>query len=426
LFKKNNKVLDVYFFILFSLIPATIIFGSAVSLVNILLINFSFICLVIYKKEYKFFLNKTVKLILIFYLYLIFNSIISENFSIGVLRNLGFFRLIILFFAFNYFFYHKNFFNKILIIWAFTLLALSIDVYIESYTGTNIFGYGEQYGKRIVSFFKDEPIAGGYISAFYLIIIGYLFSLSHKFSSNYKYLILLFSLFFLWAILLTGERSNSIKAIFGFFIFYFINDQFKINEKLISVLLIFVLIGSLINTSDYIKTRYKSELIDSIVYAYQSKKVDLSTREFRKSDEASFLIKYYELYKSGFSVFKDYPFFGAGNKNYRYVTCAEDRNPNYVCTTHPHQVYFEFLAEHGFIGTVIILFILFSLVFSKLKIIFQSKNYVQIGSFIFLLISFVPLLPSGAFFADYNLTIFWLNLSLMYSVNNKTNIFSKN
>ena len=426
MFKKNNKVLDVYFFILFSLIPATIIFGSAVSLVNILLINFSFICLVIYKKEYKFFLNKTVKLILIFYLYLIFNSIISENFSIGVLRNLGFFRLIILFFAFNYFFYHKNFFNKILIIWAFTLLALSIDVYIESYTGTNIFGYGEQYGKRIVSFFKDEPIAGGYISAFYLIIIGYLFSLSHKFSSNYKYLILLFSLFFLWAILLTGERSNSIKAIFGFFIFYFFNDQFKINEKIISVLLIFVLIGSLINTSDYIKTRYKSELIDSIVYAYQSKKVDLSTREFRKSDEASFLIKYYELYKSGFNVFKDYPFFGAGNKNYRYVTCAEDRNPNYVCTTHPHQVYFEFLAEHGFIGTVIILFILFSLVFSKLKIIFQSKNYVQIGSFIFLLISFVPLLPSGAFFADYNLTIFWLNLSLMYSVNNKTNIFSKN
>ena len=426
MFKKNNKALDVYFFILFSLIPAAIIFGPAVSLVNILLINFSFTFLIIYKKEYNFFLNKTVKLILIFYLYLIFNSIISENFSIGVLRNLGFFRLIILFFAFNYFFYHKSFFNKILIIWAFTLLALSIDVYIESYTGTNIFGYGEQYGKRIVSFFKDEPIAGGYISAFYLIIIGYLFSLSHKFSSNYKYLILLVSLFFLWAILLTGERSNSIKAIFGFFIFYFINDQFKINEKLISVLLIFVLIGSLINTSDYIKTRYKSELIDSIVYAYQSKKVDLSTREFRKSDEASFLIKYYELYKSGFNVFKDYPFFGAGNKNYRHVTCIEDRNPNYVCTTHPHQVYFEFLAEHGFIGTTIILFILFSLVFSKLKIIFQSKNYVQIGSFIFLLISFVPLLPSGAFFADYNLTIFWLNLSLMYSVNNKTNIFSKN
>jgi hypothetical protein len=62
----------------------------------------------------------------------------------------------------------------------------------------------------------------------------------------------------------------------------------------------------------------------------------------------------------------------------------------------------------------------------KLKIILQSKNYIQIGCFIFLLISIMPLLPSGAFFSDYNFTIFWLNVSLMYSVNNKTNVFSKN
>jgi len=237
---------------------------------------------------------------------------------------------------------------------------------------------------------------------------------------------LLISLFFIWAVLLTGERSNSIKAIFGLFIFYFINDQFRIKEKLISILLVFILIGSLINSSDYIKTRYKSELIDSIVYVYQSKKSDLSTRKFRKSFEPSFLIKYYELYKSGFAVFKDHPYFGAGNKNYRHVTCAEVRNLNYICTTHPHQIYFEFLAEHGFIGTAIILFILFSLIFSKLKIILQSKNYIQIGCFIFLLILFTPILPSGAFFADYNFTIFWLNLSLMYAINNKTNVFSKN
>ncbi len=162
------------------------------------------------------------------------------------------------------------------------------------------------------------------------------------------------------------------------------------------------------------------------MYVYQSKKSDLSTRKFRKSFEPSFLIKYYELYKSGFAVFKDHPYFGAGNKNYRHVTCAEVRNPKYICTTHPHQIYFEFLAEHGFIGTAIILFILFSLIFSKLKIILQSKNYIQIGCFIFLLILFIPILPSGAFFSDYNFTIFWLNLSLMYAINNKTNVFSKN
>ena len=57
----------------------------------------------------------------------------------------------------------------------------------------------------------------------------------------------------------------------------------------------------------------------------------------------------------------------------------------------------------------------------------MSKNYIQIGSFIYLLINFIPLLPSGSFFSDFNLTLFMINFSIMYAVNDKTNIFySKN
>ena len=135
---------------------------------------------------------------------------------------------------------------------------------------------------------------------------------------------------------------------------------------------------------------------------------------------------YVQLYQSGFEVFKEYPIFGVGNKNYRVETCSNEKNPKYVCNTHTHQLYFEFLAEHGIVGTVILIFILFSLIFSKIKIIFCSKNYLQLGCLTFLLTSFIPLLPSGAFFADYNLTIFWINLSIMYAVGNKTNVFRSN
>ena len=67
----------------------------------------------------------------------------------------------------------------------------------------------------------------------------------------------------------------------------------------------------------------------------------------------------------------------------------------------------------------IIGFILFNLIFSKVKIILNSKNYLQLGCLIFLSTSFIPLLPSGAFFADYNLTILWINLSIMYAVEKK-------
>ena len=34
-----------------------------------------------------------------------------------------------------------------------------------------------EYGKRIVSFFKDEPIVGGILNGFYLIIIGFYYEL---------------------------------------------------------------------------------------------------------------------------------------------------------------------------------------------------------------------------------------------------------
>ena len=419
----NSKILNSYFLLLFSFIPISIIVGPAVSLINILLIDFSFIFLIFYKKDYKFLSNKAVKFIIFLCLYLIFNSIISKDFSMSANRNFGFIRFGILFLAFNYFFYNKDFVNRVLIIWVFTLSILSLDTYIESIFGKNILGYGEAYGSRIVSFFKDEPIAGGYINGFYLIIIGYLFYIKKNTINKYKYIILIFSIFFLIAIILTGERSNAIKAIFGFILFYFFNDFFKFKEKIFSVFFLILMFTILLNTSDFLKARYGGQFLKPIVSTLQL------NGKIQKNEIRANTLKdniYIRLYQSGFEVFKKYPIFGVGNKNYRIETCSNKKKPNYICTTHPHQLYFELLAEHGLVGGMILLFILFNLIFSKIKIILASKNYLQIGCLFFLITSFIPFLPSGAFFADYNLTIFWLNLSIMYSIGKKTNVYVSN
>ena len=415
----NSKILNSYFLILFSFIPASIIIGPAISLFNILLIDISFIFFILFKKDFKFLSNKTVKLIILLCLYLVFNSVIAKDFSMGAYRNLGFIRFGIFFLAFNYFFYNKDFVNRVLIIWALTLSFLSLDTYLESISGTNLLGYGKAYGARIVSFFKDEPIVGGYINGFYLIIIGFLFYLNNKILDKYKYIILIFTIFFITAIILTGERSNSIKAILGFFLFYFLNDHFKFKEKILSVLLLVLVFIFLLNTSNFLKLRYGGQFFKPIISIFQSNNDIIIEREANKN-------VYISLYQSGFEVFKKYKIFGVGNKNYRVETCSNEKNPKYLCSTHPHQLYFEFLAEHGIVGTVILIFILFSLILSKIKIILSSKNYLQLGCLTFLLTSFTPLLPSGAFFADYNLTIFWINLSIMYAVGNKTNVFRLN
>ena len=98
---------------------------------------------------------------------------------------------------------------------------------------------------------------------------------------------------------------------------------------------------------------------------------------------------------------------------------------DYYCITHPHQIYFEFLSEHGLIGTFLLLSVFFTLIFQHLKVIILSQNYLQIGAFTFLITNFLPLIPSGSFFSDFNISLFILNLSIMYAVNKKTNVFFK-
>jgi len=413
----NSKTLNYYFLFLFSFIPASIIIGPAISLVNILLIDISFIFLIFYKKDFKFLSNKTMKLIILLCLYLVFNSIVAKDFSISANRNFGFIRFGILFLAFNYFFYNKSFINRVLIVWITTLFILSLDTYIESFFGQNILGYGEEYGQRIVSFFKDEPIVGGYINGFYLIIIGYLFYINKNTSNKYKYIILIFSIFFITAIILTGERSNAIKAVSGFFLFYFFTDFFKFKEKIFSIILLILLFTFLFNTSNFLKLRYGSQFFKPIISVFQV------NNELNKKNKLKDNL-YIRLYQSGFEVFKKYPVFGVGNKNYRVETCSNEKNSKYLCSTHPHQIYFEFLSEHGLVGSMILFFILFNLIFSKIRIIINSNNSLQLGCLIFLTTSFIPFLPSGAFFADYNLTIFWVNLSIMYSIGEKTNVYT--
>ncbi len=399
-----NKIINYYFLILFSFIPISIILGSSISLINILLIDLSFlIFLFFYKKDFNFLKSKPIKYLIILYIYLIFNSLISLDQSIGLERNFGFIRIIVFFVALNYFFKDKLFYQKTFLIWIIVISFVLFDVFFESINGQNTLGYVSPYGKRIVSFFKDEPIVGGYLNAFYLILIGFL---NLRFKNKYLNLITLFAIIYFSCIFLTGERSNSIKAILGVSLFYIFFKEYKLKYKLFSFAIGLILIFSVIANSGWFKSRY----IDQIKVSLTSDKL------------------YFDLYKSGFEISKNYPLFGVGNKNYRVIACGQLHNEkleknNLLCTTHPHQIYFEFLSEHGFIGSFLLIFIFYKLIFSKLFFNQKNLNYIQFGASIYIIFVFTPLIPSGAFFSDYSLTLFGLNMAIFYAVNKKFNIF---
>ena len=403
----NSNIEKIYLF-LFSLIPISIIIGSSVSLINILIILVVFLIFTVKSIEKEIFKNSALIFLILLYIYLIFNSFIAIDFETSATRNFGFIRFILLFIVFNYFFNSSNKANNIFSFWFLIIIIVVFDSFIEFSFGRNILGYGELYGDRIVSFFKDEPVVGAYINAFMFILIGYFFDKFIEKDLRFKFL-LIFIIFILFlAVLITGERSNGIKAALGLILFFILNKRLNFKFKIITLLSVITIFLFAVVNSSFLKNRYYT----SFIY------------HFSDSEKLSSFLKqqyYFKLYRSGITIFKDYPFLGVGNKNYRVASIKYENIE--VKSTHPHQVYFEFLSEHGALGTIILLSIIFALMFKNLKIIILSRNSIQLGCLIYLIINFVPILPSGSFFTDFNSTFFWLNLSIMYACNAKTNIF---
>ena len=175
-------------------------------------------------------------------------------------------------------------------------------------------------------------------------LIGFLLNKFGPKKSNY---IIILSMVFLISIMMTGERSNTLRAGLGILIFFIFYKEFNLRFKLISLITMVLLLFILISNSAFLKGRF-------IV-------------QFKQALTNDGL--YLRIYKSGFEVFKNYPLFGVGNKNYRIETCKNQNNKSiktqkkYKCTTHPHQIYLEFLSEHGLLGSLMMFFILYKLIF---------------------------------------------------------------
>ena len=410
-----SKLTDKYFLYLFCSIPVSFLLGPAISLAIVILINISFIILVICRGEYKFLKSEPIKYLLILYIYLIINSFLSIDGSINISRNFGFIRFVILFAAINYFFKNENFYTSVFKFWLFIILIVCADTCIEQFTGKNIFGFsfGERFNNgepvfgRVVSFFKDEAIVGGYLLGFYFILSGFLFNKLNNGKITISFIII-FAI--LAVIILTGERSNSIRALLGILFFILFLKRINLKKKIILFITIISLIIFFISNQTYLKIRFISNI---------------------KSIFTSHSI-YFDIYKSGIQVFKNNKLFGVGNKNYRVETCTEtnvfkaENSENYFCQNHPHQIYIELLSEHGLIGSFLILFILYKLVFSKIFNTVFNNNYMKIGSLLYIIVMFIPLLPTGAIFGDFLLTLLMINISIFYALDKNINIFVKN
>ncbi len=402
---------------LFTLIPISLILGNFAVNLNILIIDILTLYVCFLTKNWAWVKEKFFKLLIIFYIYLIINSLYSYYFSThtssaGLIRSITFIKFIIFAYSFKILISDSKTLKKIMFFWSFIIAFVIFDIFFESIFGHNIIGYQSPDGTRIVSFFKDEAVVGALILCFGYIIATYHLNKNVKFNSKLIFNLLL--LLIPMTILVTGERSNFIKSLIIFASIIFFIDQQKLILKRKNFLIVIVI--------SFLSLMFFSPNIYNKQTEFFKRFIEINKTDDDFIEGKNFLsrfqnIKYFAHYDVSLKIFKEYPIIGVANKNFRHE-CHNDkyfdekiRFTNLRCNTHPHQIHFELLSEHGVVGYIFFIY----LMFIGLKKIFYNytltKNILYFSTLSYLIIFLIPILPSGSFFSTFNGTLFWLIFS---------------
>ena len=392
---KNNLINGRIIFYLLCALPISLISGSLILNLNIFFITVFFIYEIIKKKKIYFFKKYLIYLFLAYSIYLILNSFfVADNYE-SLIRSAGFIRFIFLALAIGYFIKFEKI-EKILFFWMIIFFIVSLDILYEYFIGYNILGFKSNYHGRIASFTGDELKIGGYYCGFILIISTYFVKIN-----NYKYLFLSVFIFFIIISLIIGERANFLKVLVMCLIYLLIINKFNFKTKILSFSILLCLVSTIII--------FDNKLIGRLYEQFK-----LENTSF--VDALKISTPHYSHYETSIKIFKDYPLFGIGLKKFRKISHEDKYHKStygYGGGHHPHQTHFELLSETGLVGYLIIMSILIYSLYFSIKEYFVSKNLYLASSIIFILVSLIPLIPSGSFFTSYTAAIFWINYGFL-------------
>ena len=403
--------------ILFSLLPFFLITGPFLSDLSISLISLLFLIYCYKRKNFSYFKNKYFYFFLIFWGYLIFNSIIN-NFNLDSLKiSFFYFRYGVFVVAIvallelddkfiKYFFY--------CIFFCFTILV--IDGFYQYFTGKNILGFVTKNNYRVSSFFDDRMILGSYLSRLWPIF----FALSIFFFKKKNKSFFLFILIFILSealIFLSGDRAA----------FFFINLSaifvILLSHKLLKLRLITMTCSLLlIITISYFNPTAKERIIDETfagMNLFQDNKSDENITLYNDKELIIFTKIHTEHYIAAYKMFLDNKFLGVGVKRFRKLCDHEDYVSKFSCSTHPHNTYVQILSETGIIGFLFLIFVCFYFCKYTIKHFlfkFKGQNYFtdfEICVLSGILIYVWPFTPTGSIFNNWLNIIMILNFPLL-------------
>lgn len=402
-YSKTHKALSL--FICF--IPAALVAGAAVMEFFIALTCFTFIFLNFKKIALKYYHKKISKFFLLFCLFLIFSSIVSEYIAHSIKNTFFYFRYGILILSIWYLLDHYKNFKSLFF---YSILATLLLVIVYSFLQIFIL-HNAVVASRISGLFGEELIQGSFLLRIVPIFIIFYFynRVNLSMSFNILFFLILISAYIL--IILSGERASIFLTFLGIFLgFFFL--RISLAKKFISILIIFLIFILTINLYPHSKERIIYSTYDQ-VFEKRDSLNNIKINLFSEGHQNHF--------KTALLIFKQNYLTGVGVRNFRLECKKNIYNDvgKYHCTTHPHNTYMQLLSETGLIGfSFFISFIIFLLIktFKFLKITFSNKentNYPLGFSLVIVFVNFFPFITTGSFFNNWMSTLYFIPVAIL-------------
>ncbi len=396
IFEKSSVILVLFF-------PIFLVSGPFLSDLTVILLSIFF-----FFNFSKFKFNSLIIFLLLFYLTINLTNIFSFDPIISYEKTIPYVRFILFVLVFSYLFekyqnYQKYFFFIIFFVFSF-LIITSLLIYISDFV---LLG---KTPNRLGLIYRDEKILGSITVRLipFLFVSIYFFSKKYK-SLSYKllYIFLIFASFFL--IILSGERSALLLLILFIFLYLIFVKDFFIKKLLLKAfgILLFVILFLQMFLGINNLNRY-----DIFYDAVQKKSI--SYLAHAHSNHFSTAVK----------MFKSKPLTGHGTNSFIFK-CNENEfhSGNNSCSTHPHNLYLQLLAENGLLSFLLILgffaFVLLKLISLRLK----EKSHEYLIPFKLILISIIlnfwPIISTGSFFNNYMSCYFFFSIALLNYYQNK-------
>ena len=403
--KKIPEKLNLVAISIISFLPLIFILGSGILNLFIIILDLIFIFEVVSKKKLKYFNNKFFYSLILFWLILLINLIFSISFVDSLPRSFGFVRFIFFALAINYYFNESSkYTNHIFAIWAIIFFIISFDLIFEYIFGFNTLGFKSYMPGRLSGFFNQELKIGHLYSAIILICLSFI----HIFLSqqknqnkfiNYKIknsIFYLLFILFLFISLVIGERSNFIKTLLMTIPFLFLFNKKDFGKKLMSILITIAILFTIMFKNEKFEDRFWKMFFKPLM----NNPIELVSNS-----------SYGSHYKVALEVFNNNMIVGVGLKNYRKEVVKDGYSSN--ASIHPHQIHFEILSETGLLGYFsFLIFFIFNITLA-INYFIKEKNIFQLSGTLFVIVSLMPILPSGSFFTSFGAALFWLNFGLM-------------